>query len=463
MTERRKTIIFILFLLTVISLKSFLFRFDNLDEIWHYNLCRGITFGALPYRDINIVGMPLYYFIFALPLFITRKLFAYRIAEVILIFLCSMMIFFIVKKECGFGYAVVSALIPCIFTDITSYNNLLFLFVLLLYIVNKLDSSFKRNLLLGILTALAVWSRQTTGFIVLIAEIIYLIIESRKNKTKLQGIIHFSFGFIGINLIFLIYLLATSTFFAFWDYCFFGLVNYSNVLDQSDLWGIPMVVMVTVLLIAECFLLMKQNFLRTLNHFLLTLALLTVSIPTIDMSHTIFAFSMVSITFMWIVKLNISSTLKPYIGWGAAAVLVITIVKALIPLFNNISFDSNCSELYLIPMNGAETGFVAVNDRNQIYKAQGYDVIVLSSCSAIISIYDGTFNPPYDLFLVGSFGTHDPVDIVRDICGKDKTIIVMPDDYNDECWMNPRGVYECVVEHCTPIDQVGRFVYYVPN
>ena len=87
----------------------------------------------------------------------------------------------------------------------------------------------------------------------------------------------------------------------------------------------------------------------------------------------------------------------------------------------------------------------------------------ITSCSAIISIYDGSFNPPYDLFLVGSFGTTDPVYIVREQIRKDNTIIVMPDDYIEENWMNPAGIYECVTENCTPVDRVGRFVYYVPK
>ncbi|MCR4670154.1 MAG: hypothetical protein K5643_03105 [Saccharofermentans sp.] len=463
MAKKSKTIACILFLLALIALKCFLFRFDNLDEIWHYNLCRGITSGALPYRDINLVGMPLYYLIFSLPLFIAKRFIIYRITEVCLIFSCAALLFFIFKAECGTVYAIIAALISCMFTDITSYNNLLFLFTLLIYLINKRDPSSLRNMVLGILAALAIWSRQTSGSVVFIAEVIYLIIESRKIKTGFKKLLPFAGGFVGINLLFLIYLISSSSFFAFWDYCLFGLASYSNVLKGSDPMGMLMLVIVIAVLTGEFFLLMKKDFLRTLSHMLLTLALLTVLIPTVDITHAIFAFFMSLIPLMSLIKANISNPLKIFVGWGTAAVLVFMIARSLIPLFSDISYDPSCSELDLIPMSGAESGFIAVRDRNRDYKADGYDVIVLSSCSAIISIYDGSFNPPYDLFLVGSFGTTDPVDIVREQIRKDNTIIVMPDDYIEENWMNPAGIYECVTENCTPVDRVGRFVYYVPK
>ena len=463
MAKRGKTIGFILFLLVLVALKCFLFRFGNLDEIWHYNLCRGITMGNLPYRDINLIGMPLYYFIFAMPMFIARKFIVYRMVEAALLFLCALLLFFIVNTECGFGYAAVTSLVSCLFTDITSYNNLLFVFVLLLYMTNKREQTVRRDILLGILTALAIWSRQTSGFIVLIAETVFLIVGSRRKKTGFKSLSSFAGGFIGVNLIFLIYLLVTSTFFEFWDYCFFGLTGYSNVLKTNDLWGIPMIIIVVAVLITECLTLIKKDFTGTLNHILLTLSMLTVVIPTADMTHASFAFFMAMFPLMSMIKINIRKSLKPVIGWGAAIVLVITIARSLVPLFFNIYFDPQCKELDLIPMTGIESGFVAVKDKNLIYKEQGYDVVVLSSCSAIISIYDGSFNPPYDLFLVGSFGTHDPVDIVRDLCTRDDIVIVIPEDYNEENWMNPDGIYECVVENCTPIDQVGRFVYYIPE
>ena len=462
MAKRSSSAVFIVFLLVIIALKVFLFRFGNLDEIWHYNLCRGITSGAVPYRDINLIGMPLYYFVCSLPLLLVKKFVVYRMAEILLIFSCALLSFVIVKAESGFGYAAVSALITVLFTDITSYNNLLFFFVLLIYLVNKRLPSFKRYFLLGVFTALCVWSRQTSGFIITIAETVYVIIEIRKKNTGKKNFLFYLAGFGSINLAFLIYLLATSSFFEFWDYCFFGLLSYSNTLEHNDIWGIPMVVIVIALLIAEFFLLRKKDFLNTVSHILLTSALLTVVIPTVDMTHAAFAFFMSVFPLMAIVKQNISKALKPVIGWATVAVLLFTIARGMIPLFTGISFDPQCKELDYIPMSGDESGFVSLMEKNQTYSEQGYNVVVLSSCSAIISIYSGSFNPPYDLFLVGSFGTTDPVDIIREELSKDNTIIVMPDDYNDENWMNPDGIFEYVIENSTPVDRLGRFAYYVP-
>ena len=164
-----------------------------------------------------------------------------------------------------------------------------------------------------------------------------------------------------------------------------------------------MVVIVIALLIAEFFLLRKKDFLNTVSHILLTSALLTAVIPTVDMTHAAFAFFMSVFPLMAIVKQNISKALKPVIGWATVAVLLFTIARGMIPLFTGISFDPQCKELDYIPMSGDESGFVSLMEKNQTYSEQGYNVVVLSSCSAIISIYSGSFNPPYDLFLVGSF------------------------------------------------------------
>ena len=195
MAKRSSSAVFIVFMLVIIALKVFLFRFGNLDEIWHYNLCRGITSGAVPYRDINLIGMPLYYFVCSLPLLLVKKFVVYRMAEILLIFSCALLSFVIVKAESGFGYAAVSALITVLFTDITSYNNLLFFFVLLIYLVNKRLPSFKRYFLLGVFTALCVWSRQTSGFIITIAETVYVIIEIRKKNTGKKNFLFYLAGF----------------------------------------------------------------------------------------------------------------------------------------------------------------------------------------------------------------------------------------------------------------------------
>ena len=448
---------FAVFLLLLVACKVFLFRFGNLDEIWHYNICRGISMGFMPYRDINLVGMPLYYLIFTVPVLFVRKMVSYRIFEALLIFGCSYLLFVIARRECGFGYGAIIALVSCLFTDITSYNNLLFFFILLIFQFNRSEVSFGRNVWLGIFTALGILSRQTSGVVVFIFELAYLVYERRKGRgSKMPA---FFAGFLGVNLLFLVYLIATSSFALFWDYCFLGLFSYSNVLKGSDIWGIPMLVITLLLLIGEWALLRKEDNFRTVSHMLLTIAALTIAIPTCDMTHAVFAFLMALLPLMLIVKANIGPKLKPVVGVSAAVVLLFSIVRGLIPLISGITFDRSLDELALIPMTGDESGFSDISDRNQNYEAEGKHVIVLSSCSAIVSIYDGSFNPPYDLFLVGSFGSHEAVDILRSDLGPD-TVVVMPDDYREENWMNPDGIYELVTSTLRPIDRVGRFVYY---
>ena len=80
----------------------------------------------------------------------------------------------------------------------------------------------------------------------------------------------------------------------------------------------------------------------------------------------------------------------------------------------------------------------------------------------MISILEGGFNPPYDLFLKGNLGTAHPLSFVEADCADEDTIILMPLDYDTENWENPSGVYEYITSHCEPVDSYGRFVWYRP-
>ena len=46
-------------LVLIVFVKVLLYPLGDLDELWNYNLCRGVSMGYVPYRDFSMVMMPL--------------------------------------------------------------------------------------------------------------------------------------------------------------------------------------------------------------------------------------------------------------------------------------------------------------------------------------------------------------------------------------------------------------------
>lgn len=199
MKEENKRVGFIknCILIVIIAIIAFSAIFtnsiSNLDEIWNFNFARNIADGLVPYKDFNIVQMPLVSMICGLFL----KIFGTEIIvmrSLAVILMCA--IFFI-------GYKVLKKLVPenaaflvtaiflFLFKDVMciDYNYAVLLIALIMMLIelnhNKKDMfeyDFKYNFCLGLLGGLAILCKQTTGFAVAAACTGYKIFAIRKKK-----------------------------------------------------------------------------------------------------------------------------------------------------------------------------------------------------------------------------------------------------------------------------------------
>ena len=127
------------------------------------------------------------------------------------------------------------------------------------------------------------------------------------------------------------------------------------------------------------------------------------------------------------------------------------------------SFVSGRPELKWLPVSSdLVADYSIIADKNRAYEEEGYDVTTFSYLSVLISLFEGDYDPPYDMFLNGNFGLHDPMEYVEAACSDPDSLILMPGDYATEGWQNPEGVYEYITSHCEPVDSYGRFVWYRP-
>ena len=164
-------------ILTASLLHICLNNLASLDELWNYNFARQIGMGMLPYRDYNMVQTPLYAMVMSLPLLLHRSLFVYRLVCSLLVAVQS----FVFYKALVAGtknrlLALPFILISILLVDYTSYNTLFLLLALLAYYVIIKGQFQKHALILGMLGALSIFSRQTSGSILFL--ILFIVIAA---------------------------------------------------------------------------------------------------------------------------------------------------------------------------------------------------------------------------------------------------------------------------------------------
>ena len=198
---------------------------NNLDEIWNYNFARNIADGLIPYKDFNMLQMPL------LPI-ISGIILKYTFNEIIITrilagFLCATIMLLVYKilkildfkKELA---VLITGIITLLMLEYYCLDyNFATLLIVLLIIYNEIKfykrdkniikANIKQDILLGIMAGIAILLKQNTGILVIIAMLANKLFFI-KNKQDLKEYLK-SFLFrlmpililIGLMIIYLIY------------------------------------------------------------------------------------------------------------------------------------------------------------------------------------------------------------------------------------------------------------------
>lgn len=183
--KKRKIYNWLLFLMLFLTILSIILirPLSDLDEIWNYNFALNISNGMIPYKDFNMVPMPLLSIICGIVLkIISNQLIVMRVLAT---FLCTSIIYtayklFIlleIKKQLAFIFSfVITALFQNLFCiDYNFATLLLVLYIIFIEINNYkknekfLNSDYKSDLLLGVLTGLTIALKQSTGLFISLA------------------------------------------------------------------------------------------------------------------------------------------------------------------------------------------------------------------------------------------------------------------------------------------------------
>ena len=433
----------------------------SLDELWNYNFARQISMGLLPYRDYNMVQTPLFAVIMSLPLFVFRSLFVYRLVCSLLVTAQSFVLYKTLSTDTKNRLlALPFILISILIIDYTSYNTLFLLISLLAYYVVSKGQFKKHALLLGVLAALAVFSRQTSGCILLI--ILFLAIASFY-ESKAKSLLLYGAGFAIPCTVFLIYFLITSSLNDFWDYCLFSLMSFGSSNGNFYTSSIVLLLLLAAEITTEILILVKKRDTNTLFHFLIGIPVLFITVPIIDYSHLTFAVVYFLIPAFRLLDGKWGTVIRNSITVFISAVVFLCIGGLGISKIVNNTFTKEAAELRCVPVSSDICeDYSYLSWMVKQYEANGYSVTFYSSSSVIVSLMSGTADPPYDMFLNGNFpgSIESHMVYVEESCKGEDKIVIIASDYYDEGWQNPDGVLEYVEANCELLGSYGRFQIY---
>ena len=454
---------FCFLIVLAVCLKVFTFRAGVLDELWPYDLCRAITMGFVPYKDYPIVSMPLFGYLFTIPLLISRTLFAYRVMTAIFFSVMLVAMYLLIEKKTSAGYALCAALFAARFVELATYNMLIMFEALLILCCLRLKNRKTGFFLIGILAALAPLTKQSSGSILLLLVTGLVFFSAIRNRNKKLFAVYLA-GVVIPLVIFLIYLVCTSSFYEFWDCCFRGLFSFGGENAAIHPEGtLPMVVTVIAGIAGDIYFWVKKRDEESLFHLLTGIAVVSNAVPIFEYYHIVMGglFFLIPVTYLIrefapkIIHINIAPVI---------AVMILGIIGFFsFDVILNPRLSGKWEELKLIPSAG-EFDYLEplVNAKNKL-ESEGKNVVVFSSSSVVLAILDKDCDPPYDMFLKGNLGSKDPLDYAKEACGDSNNVIFITRDYNEENRQNPDGILEYVESHCDPVGSYENWIIYSPK
>ena len=402
-----KIILFVLLFLLFFVLYYFNSKI-SLDEIWNYGFAYNISEGLVPYLDFNMIQTPLYFYLLGGLI----KIFGNHFVMMIILnsFLSSVLQCLLIRK---YGYKTL-ILFPCLFfSNFTCYNFLsLVLFAVLLNIDDEKEYS---EYVKGFIISLMIFSKQTTGGILLI--VLFLL---SKNKKR------FLIGFLPICILYLSYLIISNSVYQFFDYCLFSLLDFTGGNSFSSInWSVIFYVLMIILLVSMN---IKSKFKN--RDLVYILAFQVMSIPLFDFMHIIIS----AIPFMaYLVYEKPKKNMERYLSL-VVVVFYITYIVFFTILYT-IFTDSKVYYLKDSFLYGKRVSFNLQYIHNMLDDIEkeysDRKIYHLYENAYLVKLEHNRTLDMYDLSLKGNMGYHGENRCIEDIknnCSKQACLIIIDHD-----------------------------------
>lgn len=388
----KKKIYFIIMAILLIIFGC-IFRNNNMDDIWNYGFSYNIAKGAIPYKDFNMVVMPFYSLLMALPLKIfSNTLITFHVSNAILV---SLILYFTSsEKKLGNFFLISICLIG--YASLSNYSTFIgMLLILVLYLEN---SNYKyKNEVIGLLLGFILTTKQNMGIVLFIPYILH-------SKQKLKSIIWYLLPLIGI----VIYLLINNALYECIDYCFLGLGNFANNFMVS-----PIIIMELIICIL---LVLKYKKTKDINYLYL-LFFQFINFPLFELLHFIFGI----VPIIYYVNLN-NKYLSMFLYGTILGCFCLLFVSKLITNQYYIKIQKNGVYKY----TNADTAYDDIVAKF-INKNKDKRVFIFNSYAYTVKIYMNQKLDKFDLINKGNMGSDEYkyIDDLEKICSKKECVFIM--------------------------------------
>ena len=416
-----------------------------------------------------------------------QELFVMRIASTVLgagIMLVSFKIF--KELKLNIKWSILSSALLFLFIKDNFYIDynyaILFIVLVLIYVELKYKNySTRYNLLIGLLAGLTILLKQSTGIIISVITVIYLLAEKRDKQT-LKAVAYRVCGVLIPCIILLIYLLATNSMSSFIDYCVLGIgtfknsISYLKLLRGGDLTAIlGMIAPLTlVVLLVINIINIKRKVIKTkesnLILFVYAVAEFTVVYPIADKVHfVIAAFPAILITLYYICKkiqeiknIKVSIFIEHFMNIITISFVGILILQAINDIYLYTQMDKSLLNHFSnIPISS--TLQARIIEVDAYIKDEEKDVYILDSEAAVYMIPLDKYNKDFDMFLKGNLGSASEEGQIEKIKNMKNAVILIKNDKMALNWQTPTKVIEYVKTNLKKIGTVSFFDAYITN
>ena len=500
MKKIKKECFIIVILLLILTAIIMVKPLNDLDEIWNYNFARNIVDGNMPYKDFNMIQMPLVPALCAMFLNLLGN--ELMIMRIIAILLCTIILFItykileLLKVNKWLNYTFLIFLIYILKDHFRIDYNFFVLFNVLCIIYIELKSirenktkeelltSSKKDIVLGILSGICICSKQTTGAFVAIVLVGYNLLNVSNFKEFKLFIKKAIYKVIGV----FIPLLMLSIYFTwnhlwndFIDYCILGIGTFSNSIPYSNLLTNSNILIKILSIIVPMFLIsMIGNILvnkykrKEIDSQLLTIvsyaiAEMVVVFPISDDIHFLIgAFpAMIGIIYGTStlskklknekVKIFIKEYLKAFNILAVAILVMVSIVS----LYNYAIQAGQYNTLnhfdYIIQ---SKNQIDSIKNVEEYIQKQDKNVYILDAAAAIYTIPINQYTKNYDMFLIGNLGRDGEEGIIEDLQEEENYIVLIKNEQYSRNWQNPEKVRKYIIENMNKMGEIDAFDIY---
>ena len=492
----------LIFLILFIMILAIIFPkpIRNLDEIWNFNFAKNIADGKLPYKDFNMVQLPLLHYVAAIFLtifgteLIVMRLLGGLLCAAILFMVFQILILLKVNKS--FSWITVLGIYLLFFDYFCfdyNYGTLLVTLIVLYFELKRVMNgkeifyfNLKTDLLMGILIGSTIIMKQTTGLFICVIFILHklLLAKSKEDfKSVLKIIAARGAGVIIPALLFILYLIINNIWADFINYAILGIATFSNYIPYMNLLKdekfiikvLSMVAPITILIMYYISIVKQPNNKEKQAIFILfcySIATFIIAFPISDQIHLLIAILPTIISIIYLIwqlciwkKPKIKNKIILYFREFFKVLCVVSALVILCYYSYLLCISINKSKVYtdLEHFKFVEPfgGIYQVRDYILEQKEKGNTVYILDSAAAVYMIPSNNYNKDYDMFLKGNIGNTTEEEQIEKLKQMDSLVIILIlNPGNDRNWQNPHKVTDYIIKEWNKTGEVFTFDIY---